>query len=80
MKRRQRARLVEAVEYAARMHGNQTRKQKPVPYTSHLLQVAGLVLENGGDADQAIAGLLHDTIEDCESVTPKKLRKRFRRN
>jgi (p)ppGpp synthase/HD superfamily hydrolase len=29
-----------------------------------LLIVAGLVLEDGGDEDQAIAALLHDTVED----------------
>jgi GTP pyrophosphokinase len=32
---------------------------------SHLLGVASLVLEHGGDEDQAIAGMLHDAIEDC---------------
>jgi (p)ppGpp synthase/HD superfamily hydrolase len=31
---------------------------------SHLLAVAALVLEYGGDEDQAIAGLLHDVVED----------------
>jgi (p)ppGpp synthase/HD superfamily hydrolase len=30
----------------------------------HLLSVAGLVLENGGNEIQAIAALLHDAIED----------------
>ena len=33
-------------------------------YILHLLGVASLVLEHGGDEDQAIAGLLHDAIED----------------
>ncbi|CAB3806897.1 hypothetical protein LMG28138_05857 [Pararobbsia alpina] len=40
------------------------RKGTQIPYTSHLLGVASLVLENGGDEEQAIAGLLHDAIED----------------
>jgi hypothetical protein len=44
---------------------------------SHLVQVAGLVLEHGGDADQAIAGLLHDAIEDCPGVTEAGLRRSF---
>jgi len=35
-----------------------------VPYISHLLSVTALVLENGGDEDQAIGGLLHDAVED----------------
>ena len=34
-------------------------------YVSHLLIVAGLVLEFGGDEDDAIAGLLHDAVEDA---------------
>ena len=29
------------------------------------MSVAGLVLEAGGDEDQAIAALLHDVVEDC---------------
>jgi (p)ppGpp synthase/HD superfamily hydrolase len=44
---------------------------------SHLLQVSGLVLEHGGDADQAVAGLLHDVLEDCEGVEAEMLRERF---
>jgi (p)ppGpp synthase/HD superfamily hydrolase len=35
-----------------------------VPYISHLMSVSALVLENGGDEDQAIAALLHDAVED----------------
>lgn len=36
-----------------------------MPYLSHLLGVASIVLTYGGNEDQAIAGLLHDTVEDC---------------
>jgi hypothetical protein len=43
---------------------------------SHVIRVCGLVLEHGGDAKQAAAGLLHDTIEDCD-VTEAELRTRF---
>jgi (p)ppGpp synthase/HD superfamily hydrolase len=55
----------EALLWAAQLHRNQTRKGKKVPYISHLIGVSGLVWEDGGDEDQAIAGLLHDTIEDA---------------
>ena len=34
------------------------------PYISHLMTVAALVVEHGGNEDQAIAGLLHDAVED----------------
>jgi GTP pyrophosphokinase len=35
-----------------------------VPYIAHLLSVSAIVLENGGNEDQAIAALLHDAVED----------------
>lgn len=55
-----------AFDFAAREHQNQIRKSTDIPYISHLMSVAALVFENGGDEDQAIAGLLHDVIEDAE--------------
>ena len=57
-------RFDDAVAYANRVHGNQRRKGSEVPYLSHLLAVASLVLEYGGDEDEAIAALLHDAPED----------------
>jgi (p)ppGpp synthase/HD superfamily hydrolase len=57
-------RFEEALIYATRLHANQTRKMSSVPYISHLLSVAALVLEDGGSEDEAIAALLHDAIED----------------
>jgi len=58
-------RLQRAFRYAAEKHFGQTRKQSAVPYISHLMAVASLVLEAGGDEDMAIAGFLHDVVEDC---------------
>jgi (p)ppGpp synthase/HD superfamily hydrolase len=58
-------RLQRAFRYAAEKHYGQTRKQTAVPYLSHLMAVASLVLEAGGDEDMAIAALLHDVVEDC---------------
>lgn len=57
-------RFQEALVYTAQLHARQTRKGTPVPYISHLLGVTSLVLEDGGDEDQAIAALLHDAVED----------------
>ena len=57
-------RFVDAVRMATRLHAHQSRKGSAIPYLSHLLAVAGLVLEHGGDEDQAIAALLHDGPED----------------
>ncbi len=53
-----------ALIYATRLHANQRRKAGDVPYIAHLLSVAALVLEAGGNEDEAIAALLHDGVED----------------
>ncbi|MCP9850434.1 HD domain-containing protein [Cyanobium sp. Morenito 9A2] len=58
-------RYSDALQWASELHREQTRKGKPVPYISHLIAVSGLIWEDGGDEDQAIAGLLHDAIEDA---------------
>jgi (p)ppGpp synthase/HD superfamily hydrolase len=58
------ARFDEAVSYATVVHADQVRKGSGVPYMAHLLGVASLVLEDGGDEDEAIAALLHDAVED----------------
>src|SRR5580658_3360848 len=55
----------EAVGYAAAAHGQQPRKGTNRPYISHLIAVSALVIEHGGTEVQAIAGLLHDVLEDC---------------
>jgi len=58
------SRFVDALAFAIEAHGDQPRKGGTVTYVAHLLGAASLVLEAGGDEDMAIAGLLHDTIED----------------
>ena len=58
-------RFVDAVGFANKLHGDQLRKGTNVPYISHLLIVSGIVLQHGGGEDEAIAALLHDTVEDC---------------
>lgn len=57
-------RFADALAYAAKLHNGQRRKGNGVPYVSHLLAVASLVLEHGGTEDEAIGALLHDAIED----------------
>ena len=54
-----------ALRFAADKHSGQTRKGSTIPYVAHLIGVASLVLEAGGDEDLAIAALLHDVVEDC---------------
>lgn len=57
-------RLADALGFAVDVHAGQSRKGGTIPYVSHLLAVAAIVLEHGGSEDQAIAGLLHDAAED----------------
>ena len=57
-------RFEEALVYTLGLHATQMRKGTDVPYASHLLSVAALVLEDGGSEDEAIAALLHDAVED----------------
>lgn len=67
-----------ALVYATRLHANQTRKISGVPYISHLLSVAALVIEAGGTEEQAIAALLHDSIEDQGGKpTREEIRQQF---
>jgi len=58
------SRFEEALIYTLRLHAKQVRKGSNVPYFSHLMAVAALTLEYGGDEDEAIAALLHDAVED----------------
>jgi (p)ppGpp synthase/HD superfamily hydrolase len=60
--------VTKAFELALEIHAGQTRKGTAIPYSSHLLQVAGLVQEAGGDAAQTAAALLHDSLEDSDDV------------
>jgi (p)ppGpp synthase/HD superfamily hydrolase len=58
-------RFNDAFLFAAEKHASQTRKKTDVPYISHLMSVASLVLEAGGGEDEGVAALLHDVVEDC---------------
>ncbi len=70
------AKFDEALLFATEKHRAQVRKGSGVPYVSHLLGVASLVLEHGGDEDEAIGALLHDVIED-QDVTEDDLIRKF---
>ena len=71
-------RFQQAFIYAYDLHADQKRKGKDVPYISHLMGVADLVLEYGGTENQGIAALLHDAVEDQGGrPTLDEIRKRF---
>ena len=58
------SRFEQALSYAAVVHAGHMRKKTTIPYISHLLIVAGTVLDYFGDEDEAISALLHDAVED----------------
>jgi GTP pyrophosphokinase len=71
-------RVEEAILLASRLHRGQTRKGTDVPYLFHLLAVAAVVAENGGDESQVVAALLHDAIEDAGGADARnEIRRRF---
>jgi (p)ppGpp synthase/HD superfamily hydrolase len=64
--------IIKRAEHFARIaHAAQTRKgSRREPYVTHLEEVADFVRRHGGDETTAAAAWLHDTIEDCQAVTP----------
>ncbi len=69
--------LAASVEFALQAHARQKRKGTETPYVSHLLGVASLVLEHGGDEEQAMAAMLHDAVEDQGADMEPVIRERF---
>jgi (p)ppGpp synthase/HD superfamily hydrolase len=57
-------RVSQAFAYALQLHRHQERKGSTIPYITHLMAVAAIVGEYGGDEELVIAGLLHDAVED----------------
>lgn len=62
-------RIVEAFAFAQKVHADHTRKGADVPYITHVMAVAAIVGEHGGDEDTFIAALLHDAVEDGDGYT-----------
>ena len=70
-------RFQDALVFAARIHARDPRKGTTIPYMAHLLGVCALILTDGGTEDEAIAGLLYDTLEDHPGeVRPEALERR----
>jgi guanosine-3',5'-bis(diphosphate) 3'-pyrophosphohydrolase len=61
-------RLERALQSSARWHTGQTRKGGDIPYFEHAAAVAMILGRAGFDEDVAIAGLLHDVVEDTDAT------------
>jgi (p)ppGpp synthase/HD superfamily hydrolase len=72
------SRYDEAFQYAHQLHRTQMRKGTAISYISHLMTVSAIVIEHGGNEDQAIGALLHDAAEDQGGAdTLEEIRRRF---
>lgn len=72
------SKFIQALDFANQLHADQYRKGTNAPYISHLIRVAGLVLEFGADEETVIAALLHDAVEDQGGMaTATKIEKLF---
>ena len=72
-------RFKNALTMTFKLHRRQFRKGTRIPYVAHLLAVTSIILENGGSENEAIAGLLHDAIEDQarDGKTREEIRSKF---
>ena len=68
--------LNEAIKFATDAHAGQVRKLVFTPYILHPAEVAAIISTMTLDEDVMIAGLLHDTIEDC-GVDPREIKEKF---
>lgn len=57
-----------AVVFAANAHAGQRRKYSNEPYLAHCIEVMILVHDHGGSDQMQAAALLHDTVEDCDTM------------
>lgn len=62
-------RFARALSLAVEWHGTQARKGVTIPYMSHLMTVSSIVMEHGGNEEEAIAALFHDAIEDAPDAS-----------
>tara|TARA_Y100000310_G_C20672813_1_gene811222 strand:- start:817 stop:2262 length:1446 start_codon:yes stop_codon:yes gene_type:complete len=67
-----------AYEFAKEVHASQKRYSGE-PYVNHLVRSTETLASFGVDVDTIIAGLLHDTVEDC-GVKIEDIEKRFNKN
>jgi (p)ppGpp synthase/HD superfamily hydrolase len=65
-----------ALRMAASAHRSQNRKAGDIPYITHPFHVSAILLRYGFSTDVAIAGLLHDVVED-QGIDLGEIEERF---
>jgi len=69
-----------AIAFATEVHKGQTRKGKSTPYITHPKAVGQILASVTKDEEIIEAGILHDTIEDCQpygSITKETIEWKF---
>ena len=66
-----------AIAFAVKAHEGQPRKGTEIPYIFHPLEVGMIVSRITDDEEVIAAAVLHDTVEDCDTVTLDNIRKEF---
>ena len=66
----------EAIVFATHAHEGQMRKMAHTPYILHPMEVAAIIATITQNPDVIAAGVLHDTVEDCD-VDPREIKRRF---
>ncbi len=62
-------RFTQALAFAAAIHERQIKGPRSLPFIAHPMGVASLVMLLGGNEDQAVVAILHDTIEAVSRET-----------
>lgn len=70
------SRIDRAIQFATIAHAGQRRKGSDIPYITHPYGVAMSLAIAGCAEDVIVAGLLHDTVEDC-GVSLEELGREF---
>jgi (p)ppGpp synthase/HD superfamily hydrolase len=65
-----------ALQFASKAHKDQYRKNTDIPYISHPVAVAMILMKVGYNDELIAAGLLHDTVEDTE-ITLDDIQREF---
>ncbi len=68
--------IEKAYRYAANAHDGQIRKSGE-PYFTHPVFVGSVLTQIMLDTSTIAAGLLHDTVEDCENISIEDIQKEF---
>ena len=66
-----------AITFATKAHTGQFRKGTSLPYIFHPMEVGMIVARMTDDPEVIAAAVLHDTVEDCQSVSMSVIRQEF---